>query len=281
MAGSENRFERAQSLSAAFDPIIDACIRLGVNVRELESLLRIQFVTRLVATLSTSSSAGKQPGHYEVALASGLDPSEVRKIRSGGAKSAQQRMRKHAGKTSKSQKVVEIWRTTSRFMNNSGGPLALPIAHSYGGGPTFKELVSVALPHRRHGPVIEDLKRLGMIQVADEIVRLKRTTRALPTEFNAQALERLAGEMRSLGEAVLKTIEAPRGDDQSLALFVQSQPFEVPLEEADATRAEMLEQMALFLQSFARDHGVKARKSKRSKGKGVVISASVYTAPDR
>lgn len=281
MAGSENRFERAQALSAAFDPIIDACIRLGVNVRELESLLRIQFVNRLIEAITTSSAGGKQPGHFEVALAAGLDPAEIRRIRSGGAKSAQQRMRKRASKPSKSQKVVEVWRTIPRFLNNSGGPLALTISHAYSGGPTFKELVSVALPHRRHGPVLEELKRLGMVQVTEGIVRLKRATRALPTEFNAQALEHLAGEMKNLGETILKRIEAPQGGDKSLSLFAQSEPIEVPLEQVESARAAMQEQLAEFLHAFARDLGQRGRRPKRVKGKGVVIAASVYTAPER
>ena len=71
MAGSENRFERAQALSAAFDPIIDICVRLGVNTSELESLLRVEFVKRVAATLPRNPKTGKEPSHEEVGLATG------------------------------------------------------------------------------------------------------------------------------------------------------------------------------------------------------------------
>ena len=33
------------------DPIIDICVRIGVNTTELESLVRVEFVQRLAETL--------------------------------------------------------------------------------------------------------------------------------------------------------------------------------------------------------------------------------------
>ena len=74
MTALEDRFERAQALSAAFDPLIDVCLLMGVHTSELESLLRVEFVKRAAITLS----AGRHPhekglSHEQVGLAVGLN----------------------------------------------------------------------------------------------------------------------------------------------------------------------------------------------------------------
>ena len=280
MAGSENRFERAQRLSAAFDPIIDVCLRLGVNARELESLLRVQFVKRLADTLPKSAYSGPVPSNAQIALASGLDRQEVQRIRGGGTKkSAQQRMRKKSQAHSKSQRLIDTWRTDSRFLNNSGGPLALPISREFTDGPSFAELVSKAMPSRKWRLVLEDLRRRGVIQITDEIVRLRRVAPALPNELNAQALEALAQHMSGVGESILSGVENPAGDETSLALFATSEVSGVPPEQIPALRAAMEALVATFMQGV-REEGRK-KKGKRDKKAGVVIAASVYTIPGR
>ena len=64
MAQSKDRFERAEVLAAALDPIIDICVRIGVNSTELESLVRVEFVRRLAETL---------PGNLRTGLGSRRD----------------------------------------------------------------------------------------------------------------------------------------------------------------------------------------------------------------
>lgn len=281
MAGSDHRFELAQLLSAAFDPIIDICARLGVNTSELESLVRVQFVQRLAATLPRSPKTGKEPSHEEVALASGLNRAEVQKIRArGGSKSAQLRMRKKSKQHSKSARVLDLWKSDPRFVNSSGGPLGLPVDHQLS-GPSFEDLVAEALPHTRHANVLKDLKRRGLIQVTDDIVRIRKVPRPLPTELNAQSLSMIAEQMRLVGSTLLQSIENPEGQGANpLALFASSEPVRIPAERLESIRSALQEQVANFVHGFERDL---ARKSKPGKAKepGLVVGTSVYTFTNR
>lgn len=268
-------------MSAAFDPIIDICVRLGINTSELESLLRVQFVKRLGATLPRNPKTGKEPSHEEVGLAAGLNRAEVQKIRGrGGGKSAQVRMRKKSQQHSKSARVLDLWKSDARFMNNSGGPLGLPVDRQLS-GPSFEELVAEALPHTRHANVLKDLRRRGLIHVTDEIVRIRRVARPVATELNAQSLSYLAEQMRAVGSTLLQTIESPEGQGaDALALFASSEPVRIPAERLESVRTALQEQVANFVQGFEKDL---ARKSKPGKTKdpSLVIGTSVYTFSNR
>jgi hypothetical protein len=283
LAGSENRFERAQLLSAAFDPIIDICMRLGVNTGELESLLRVEFVRRAAAMLPKNPKTGKEPSHEEVGLAAGLNRGEVQKIRSArrGRKSAQVRMSKKSRQVSKSSRLLETWKTDPHFMNTSGGPLSLPIDRQLS-GPSFEELVDKALPDNRHATVLKDLRRRGLVQVLpDDIVRIRRVAPSLPTTLNAQSLSYIAQQMRMLGETLLQTIEGPDGQGpDALALFASSEPVTIPAEGLEGVRAALQEQLANFVQGFEKDFSPKSR-SKKTKGRKLTIGTSVYTFSNR
>ena len=281
MAGSDHRFELAQLLSAAFDPLIDICARLGVNTSELESLVRVQFVQRLAVTLPKSAKTGKEPSHEEVALASGLNRAEVQKIRArGGGKSAQLRMRKKSRQHSKSARVLDLWKSDPRFVSSSGGPLGLPLDRQLS-GPSFEDLVAEALPHTRHANVLKDLKRRGLIQVTDDIVRIRRVPRPLPTQLNAQFLRLVAEEMRRVGSTLLQTAESAEGQASNpLALFLTSEPVRIPAERLESVRSALQEQVANFVHGFERDFSRKPKPGK-AKDPGLVIGTSVYTFSDR
>ena len=282
MAGSDHRFELAQLLSAAFDPIIDICHRLNINSSELESLLRVEFVQRLAATLPRDAKTGKAPSHEEVGFASGLNRTEVQKIRSKGrrGKSAQLRMRKKYRQHSKSARVLDLWKSDPRFVNSSGGPLGLPLDRQHS-GPSFEDLVAEALPHTRHANVLKDLKRRGLIQVTDDIVRIRRVPRPLPTQLNAQFLRLVAEEMRRVGSTLLQTAESAEGQASNpLALFLTSEPVRIPTERLEIVRSALQEQVANFVHGFERDFSRKPKPGK-TKDPGVVIGTSVYTFSDR
>src|SRR5208282_4112233 len=125
-----DRFERAEVLAAALDPIVDICVRIGVNSSELESLVRVEFVRRLADTLPGNLRTGRGPGHEEIALAAGLNRGEVQNILATGSKSAELRMQKKARQHSKSERILSLWSKSTRYLSTSGLPLDLPLGCS-------------------------------------------------------------------------------------------------------------------------------------------------------
>ena len=158
MAQSKDRFERAEALRAAFDPIIDICVRIGINSTELESLVRVEFVRRLAETLPGNFKTGRGPTHEAIGLAAGLNRSEVQNILASGVKSAELRMQKKANQHSKSERVLSLWNKNSRYLSTSGLPLDLPL-ELQPEGPSFSELVDKALPGKLPKTVLKELRR--------------------------------------------------------------------------------------------------------------------------
>jgi len=278
LAGPENRFERAQLLSAAFDPIIDLCVLLGVHTAELESLLRVEFVKRVAATLPRNVKSGKEPSHEEVGLAAGLNRGEVQNIRSTGAKakSAQLRMHKKSAQLSKSDRVLDLWKSDPRFMNTSGGPLNLPIDKQHE-GPSFEDLVADALPGKRHVNVLKDLRRRGLVQaLPDDIVRIRRVAKPLPTELNEASLSFIAEQMRIVGSALVLSILNPERAQNSLDMVLTSELVSIPEENVASVRAALHEHIASFVQAFEKDF---SRKPKGKKGKSaeLLLGTTVFT----
>ena len=214
MAQSKDRFERAEVLAAALDPIIDICVRIGVNSTELESLVRVEFVRRLANTLPGNLRTGRGPSHEEIGLAAGLNRGEVQNILATGVKSAEMRMQKKARQHSKSERILSLWSKSTRYLSTSGLPLDLPL-ELQPEAPSFSELVDKALPGKLPKTVLKELRRRGLVQLLpDEIVRYRKTT-ALPTELNTTALAYAADDeksaMKFLDEAAInygKAIDA-------------------------------------------------------------------------
>lgn len=278
MAGPENRFERAQLLSAAFDPIIDICVLLGVHTPELEAALRVQFVKRLAATLPKNVRTGKEASHEEVGLAAGLNRGEVQSIRSTGAKakSAQLRMHKKSAQLSKSDRVLDLWKSDPRFMNSSGGPLNLPIDKQHE-GPSFEDLVAEALPGKRHMNVLKDLRRRGWVQaLPDDIVRIRRVAKALPTELNETSLAFIAEQMRIVGTALILSILDPERAQKSLDMVITSEMVSIPEESLASVRAALHEHIASFVQAFEKDFARKP-KGRKPKGAELLLGTTVFT----
>ncbi len=277
MAGHEDQFERVQLLSAAFDPIIDICMLFGVHTAELETLLRVAFVKRVASTLSGNPKTGKGPSHEQVGLAAGLHRSEVQNIRSTDYKNSQLRLRKKAQHSSKAGRVIDLWKTTPRYLNASGSPLALPLDFQ-AGSPSFEELVEAALPGKRHLNVLKDLRRRGLVQLLpDEIVRLPRIARPLPSELSGKSLSFIADQMRAVGNTLLQNIlAAEKKPSDPLGVFVSGDPIEVPDDAAGSIRALLQERIAALVQGIERDL-IRTAKSKKEKSSRRTLTVSAYT----
>jgi hypothetical protein len=277
LAQSKDRFERAQALKAALDPIIDICVRIGVNSTELESLVRVEFVQRLAETLPRNLKAGRGPSHEEIALAAGLNRGEVQNIIATGVKSAQMRMQKKARQHSKSERILSLWSKSTRYLSTSGLPLDLPL-ELQPEGPSFSELVAKALPGKLPKTVLKELRRRGLVQLLpDEIVRYRKAT-ALPTELSTTALAYAAEQMRLLGDTLLQSMRDPADPrPREFPAYVASEPIEVPSEVLDLSRPAMLERIGSFIQGIETEFGHRSGKSRKSKAPRKTIGVSVYT----
>ena len=277
MVEPKDRFERAQALRAALDPIIDICVRIGINSTELESLVRVEFVQRLAETLPGNLKTGRGPSHEEIGLAAGLNRGEVQNILATGTKSAAMRMQKKAQTHSKSERILSLWSKNTRYLSTSGLPLDLPL-DLQPESPSFSELVEKALPGKLPKTVLKELRRRGLVQLLpDEIVRYRKTT-ALPTELTTTALSYAAEQMRLLGNTLLQSMRDPTDKGpRELAMYVASEPIQVPSELLGISQPAMNARIASFIQGIEIEFGRSAGKSRKSKGPSKTIGVSVYT----
>jgi hypothetical protein len=266
LAQSKDRFERAEVLAAALDPIIDICVRIGVNSTELESLVRVEFVRRLAETLPGNLRTGRGPSHEEIGLAAGLNRGEVQNILASGTKSAELRMQKKARQHSKSERILTLWSKNTRYLSTSGLPL------------DFAELVDTAWPGKLPRTVLKELRRRGLVQLLpDEIVRYRKTT-ALPTELNTTALAYAAEQLRLLGNTLVQSMRDPAdAAPREFAAYVASEPIKVASDVLDISQPAMLARIASFIQGIEIEFGRGASKSRKSKAPSKTIGVSVYT----
>ena len=277
MAQSKDRFERAEVLAAALDPIIDICVRIGINSTELESLVRVEFVRRLASTLPGNLRTGRGPSQEEIALAAGLNRGEVQNILSTGVKSAGMRMQKKARQHSKSERILSLWSKSTRYLSTSGLPLDLPL-ELQPEGPSFSELVDKALPGKLPKAVLKELRRRALVQLLpDEIVRYRKMT-ALPTELSTTALAYAAEQMRLLGNTLVRSMRDPTdAGPREFAAYVASEPIKMSSEVLETSQPAMLARIASFIQGIEIEFGRAASKSRKTKAPSNTIGLSVYT----
>jgi len=127
MKPAHKNYEIARALSAAFEPLVDVCLELGITSPELESLLRSAFVQRAFEKLPPHHRTGRPPTTNKVSVATGVHRNEVSKIRTGGSAIARETMETKGRLYSKSARVLHGWSTDTRFTTSGGLPMDLPI----------------------------------------------------------------------------------------------------------------------------------------------------------
>lgn len=203
MKTSKDHYDIANALSAAFNPIIDVCLELGMTSAELESMVRVAFVQRAFAKLPRHRRTGRAPSDVAVGLALGLHRNEVAKIRKAGA---QPRMQSREQSYSRSHRLMLGWSTDPHFMSTGNQPLNLPLFRD-GSGRSFEDLVSKYLPGINPvGSVLKELRRRGLVQMLpDEIIRFRGVS-AAPLSFTALNVAHAAKRLDLLGSTVMHNI---------------------------------------------------------------------------
>jgi len=251
---SNDRFERVRALGPALDPIIDICLKLGVNTQELESMVRVRFVQRAAKTLPGNFHSGRGPSHEAIGLATGLNRGDVQSVLARGTDSAGARMRQKAARHSKSERILSMWTENSRFASNAGTPIDLPL-DLQGAGPTFKELVETALPGKNPRHVLKELRRRNLVNVIDEVVRYRpRAARAAPTEMSIKALAYAGDQLQRLGNTLVGMMNES-GDPRvrTANAYLASDPVDTAADLLEGAKTDLLQRMTTVVQSFEHD----------------------------
>ena len=259
MANVDERLARAEPLLSALGPIVDVCLRLGINSGELEYLLRVAFVQRAVEMLPKKRTGG--PASQEaIGLAVGLTRTEVNDILVKGQKGLAKKLKVKSKTYSRSDKVLKLWRTDQRYKSVNGVPLKLPL-EVMDDGPSFAELVKKALPATRYKSVLKDLKRRGHVKMlSDEIVSYRRGGGAPATTLSAETVAQLALKLKQHGDALLYTsLDEKLKPGAEPSIYLSSDPVKIPLEQLRNANSALTERILNFFQrietEFGKPHG--------------------------
>ena len=243
MKSSQEHTDIARALSAAFEPVIDLCLTIGITSPEIESLLRATFVQRAFVKLPRHSRTGRGPSDSKVSLAAGVHRSEVSRIRAaGGVKGAKGTMEQKQRLYSKSARVLAGWTTDRRFMTSGGFPLDLPMERNRQ-RHSFEDLVDKYAPGNHPGSVLKELRRRGNVELLeDAIVRLKATmTRPSGlTKTNAAAAAR---RIKRLGDTLIHNVV----NAEQSRLYAETKAFSLNSEQLALIRAVLERRAKTFI----------------------------------
>ncbi len=263
---SEDRLQLSRALSAAFEPVIDVCLEVGLTSPEMESLLRAVFVLRAINRLSGAGGKNRPISDVRVGLAVGLHRNEVRKIRSARAEATiEKRQRRH-----RTGRLISGWTSDPRFITTGGQPRDLQL-RDYESGPGFDELVRLHLPGVSTGTALKELRRRNLVQVLpDEIIRLRRMT-SRRTGITADNILLYSKYLRRLASSLLENLQ----DAQNPHIVEETKPIRVSKEFVPVLRRILERRSRAFLNALERE--CSAETAKRRHRPAVRIGVTTFT----
>jgi hypothetical protein len=269
---SPKNYDVARALSAAFDPLVDVCLELGVTSPELESLLLSAFVQRAFDRLPPHSRSGRPPTTNKVSVATGVHRNEVSKIRAGGPAMARETMQIKERLYSKSARVLNGWSTDPRFTGSGGSPLDLPLERNKQ-RRSFDDLVDKYAPGIHPGTVLKELKRRGNVELLDgDILRFKGAN-TQPKGATPATVAKAALRMNRLGRTLFQKILDP----EQARLYEETGKITLSSKQL-ATIGPMLERRAkTFLKAVEDEFGA---PSARDSGDAKTIGVGVFSWDD-
>ena len=271
MKPSQEHYDIAKALSAALEPLIDVCLKMGVTSPEIESLLRVTFVQRAIQKLPRHDRTGRGPSDVRVSLAAGVHRTEVGRIRAaGGAASAKTKMEQKERLYSRSARVLRGWSTDPKFMTSGGHPLDLPMERNRE-RRSFEDLVAKYAAGNFPASVLKELRRRGNVAVQDDgIVRFKSATPRASGVTKAN-VARAATRMKRLGEALFQNITE---SEQSL-LYAETKPLQLTAEQLALFRAVLERRTKTFIDALESEF--RARSTTGVKDEAKRMGVSVYS----
>jgi hypothetical protein len=200
-------------LGTVLEPVIRLMLRVGITWKEFSELSKAKFVE--VAT-TDFGIRGRPTNVSRVAILTGLDRRQVRKLRKTDAEVAVQ------GYQSKASALLSAWHHDRDFLDTAGRAAALALE---GDGATFAELM------RRHAaalPVVAMIKELKSAGAIEELPdgRLRPLTRVyVPRGLPTERLRLWASVLSDVGNTIEhnfshEDVVAPRFERRALSLKV-------------------------------------------------------------
>jgi hypothetical protein len=216
MASKELRSRILDALERLLEPIVLLLLKSGITWKEFADLAKVKFVQ--VAT-NEFGIRGRPTNASRVAILTGIDRRDVRKLRVGAAEP-------HAvapGFMSKPTQVLAGWFHDPSFRTASGQPRDLHVSE---GEDSFAALVRRYVPGIPHVAMIKELRAVGAVEeLPDGRLRvLKRNY--IPRELSDNQIRLWGSVLQDVGTTLehnlmRKASERPRFERRALSLTVE------------------------------------------------------------
>ncbi len=153
-----------QSL-AMLVPLVKVLVANGVTYPQFVASLKPIFLRAAHAELSTS---GRRISDSAISIVSGVHRKDVRAMMSEIQPRKTDRLLSLAGE------VIARWANDARYVDDDGLPRALPLRNGAGSvdPPSFEQLTQSVSRDLHSRAVLEELSRLGVIEVTDDVAHL-------------------------------------------------------------------------------------------------------------
>ncbi len=169
---------------AMLAPLIRLLVAHGVTYPQLAVALKPAFLRAAHAELAQS---GKRINHSAISLVSGVHRKDVRALSSQSRATREQEPLQ-----SLADEVADRWASDPHYLGQDGLPLALAVRNgSAQSEPSFERLSQSVTRDFHSRAVLDELVRLGRIEVSDDIVRLDRK-RAIADRSFVQTMDYIA-----------------------------------------------------------------------------------------
>lgn len=157
-------------------PLIRLLVAHGVTYQQLAVALKPAFLRAAHAELARS---GKRINDSAISIVSGVHRKDVRVLGSDSPTArAQQPL------PSLADEVADRWSRDPRYLGQDGLPLALPVRNgSAQSEPSFEQLSQSVTRDFHSRAVLDELVRLGRIEVNDDLARLDRQSAVADRSF--------------------------------------------------------------------------------------------------
>src|SRR5215472_2523249 len=216
MASRELRARILDALGRLLEPIVLLLLKSGITWREFADLAKVKFVQ--VAT-KEFGIRGRPTNASRVAILTGIDRRDVRKLRLAAAKQPTVDL----GFMSKPTQVLDGWFHDPDFRTPTGEPRDLEVSE---GEDSFAALVRRYTPGIPHVAMIKELRAVGALEeLPDGRLRvLKRNY--IPRELTDNQIRLWGSVLEDVGTALehnlmRKPSERPRFERRALSLTVE------------------------------------------------------------
>ena len=272
VAGLPEPAPATRALDSLLQPVARMMIDHGLQLPSVVELLKGALVHQAVGAFSLE---GKQSSDTRIALLTGVHRKDVRRLRDAPVDAA---VRTPLMPVAAS--VVARWISDPRFLNadQSARVLARTPRRGNEGEPDFSALVAEVSRDVGARAVLDELERLGVVELRDEACVALKSAAFVPNEALSESFELLAANVSDhLAGAVRNLSPHPRGP----AMLEQS-AFSQGLSRA---QVELLHQRARalwasVLQQFLRTATVAEQRSASDKGPRHRIRFGVYFYED-